>query len=139
MIIPKKLAIYYGVPVNVNGSTTVSQAVNIFKDYNIVVFGQGFEQTTNSNNISTKSIILDPLMINTHVYGYVDSSTNFGTFQSTVLLWKAMGVKGIFCDKFGYDSGVTRNRQNMRLDNIHSLSLTAFVNASNPDDVFSPA
>jgi hypothetical protein len=45
----------------------------------------------------------------------------------------------VFLDEAGYDFGVTRDRQNAVVDAIHGLGLSAFVNAFNPDDVFSPS
>ena len=48
-----------------------------------------------------------------------------------------MGVHGVFLDEAGYDFGVTRVRQNAIVDYIHGRGLQAFVNAYNPDDVFS--
>ncbi len=48
-----------------------------------------------------------------------------------------MGVHGVFLDEAGYDFGVTRVRQNAIVDYIHGRGLRAFVNAYNPDDVFS--
>lgn len=59
--------------------------------------------------------------------------------QNRVDAWHAMGVAGIFLDEAGYDYGVTRQRQNDAVDYVHNKGLSVFINAWNPDDVFSPA
>ncbi len=59
--------------------------------------------------------------------------------QSRVDDWAAMAVKGIFIDEAGYDFGVSRQRQNDVINYVHSKGLGAFINAFNPDDVFSSA
>ena len=52
-------------------------------------------------------------------------------------MWAAMGVDGIFVDRFSYDWGITREMQNGMLDAIHSRGLPAFVNGWFIDQVFS--
>lgn len=136
MSTPKNLAIYYGWPSAVNGSNgVIADAVNVFKDYDMVVFGAGLEDPSHGDHSNTVQIISD-LQPNTKVYGYIDSEAsntiNWGKIDS----WTSMGVSGILCDKFGYDWNVDRNRQNVLVEYIHYKGLEAFVNAWNPDDVF---
>lgn len=136
-LIPKKLAIYYGYPSLVNSSNgNITKAVSVFKDYDMVVFGSGLEQITHPDNVKTKSIIGNSTMINTQVYGYIDSTISLSAIYIKIELWKSMGAKGIMCDRFGYDFGLTRTKQNSIIDYIHTKNLKAMVNAWEPDDVF---
>jgi len=138
---PKKLAIYYGWPIAVNGKWSVSEAVDVFNDYDIVIFGEGLEDPSHPQYLSTNDIISQT---NAKIYGYVDATLNSTNFESKVNNWCDMGgtgatgneIEGIFCDQFGFDYGLTRQKQNDEIDYIHSKSKKAFVNAWNPDDVF---
>lgn len=47
-----------------------------------------------------------------------------------------MNVKGIFVDEFGFDFQIKRSKQNKMVKYVHSNGLIAFVNATDPDDVF---
>lgn len=136
-LIPKKLAIYYGWPSVVNATYTVNGAANVFKDYDTVIFGAGLEDNTHGDHQNTIDIINHPDMANTDCYGYIVSTDSLSLNQTKIDNWLSMGVNGIFCDNFGYDWGVTRSQQNDLINYIHSKSLSAFVNAWDPDDVFS--
>ncbi len=135
--IPKKLAIFYAYPSTVNNTYSVPGAVSVFNDYDLVVFGAGIEESSHPDHTKTKNIIKDSQMANTEVYGYIDSTRTVADFKNRVVSWKNMGVKGIFCDQFGYDFGTTRVKQNSLISYIHSKSLKAIVDAWDPDDVFS--
>ena len=143
-IIPKKLAIFYGWPSTVNGSGgSVTSAVDTFKQYDLVVFGAGLEDPSHGNHTDTVSIINHADMTNTQVFGYIDAAINLDVIQDKIDLWAAMGVYGIFMDKFGYDFGVSRDKQRIIIWSIHHSNsgntvnkLKAFVNGWNPDDVF---
>ena len=132
----KKLAIYYAWPSTVNLTYSVSGASVVFSSYDIVVFGVGLEETSHSDHANTVLIINDSSMINTEVYGFIDATWNTNSIKSSIDKWKLMGVKGILCDCFGYDCGLTRSKQNTIVDYIHSKGLNAMVNAWTPDDVF---
>jgi hypothetical protein len=146
-IIPKKLAVFYGWPSTVNGAGgNVADAVNTFKVYDLVVFGTGIEEPTHGDHANVVSIINHPDMANTEVYGYIDAVLDLDDIQTKIDLWAEMGVKGIFMDRFGYDFGVSRDKQRTIVWSIHrsrsgntNTKLKAFVNGWNPDDVFSPA
>jgi hypothetical protein len=141
-IIPKKLAIYYSYPSLVNGAAgNISAAVATFSQYDLIVFGDGLQLSSHPDNSNTISIINDPAMANVLVFGYIDSTLDLDTIQTNIDLWFDMGVKGIFCDRFGYDFGNSRQHQREIIWSIHakSTSFRAFVNAWNPDDAFSPA
>lgn len=136
-MIPKILAIYYGYPSLINNSNgNISNAINILKNYDMIIFGSGLEQSSHSDHKNTKNIILHPNMINTKVYGYIDSTISINQFKNKTDNWQKLGVKGIFADRFGYDFSISRSKQNQILDYIHSKNLQAFVNAWNVDDVF---
>lgn len=136
-IIPKKLAIYYGWPSSVNATYTVAGAAAVFKDYDIVIFGAGLEDSGHGDHQNTIDIIAHQDMANTDVYGYITTSSTQASNETKIDNWALMGVKGIFCDEYGYDYGNSRTKQNDLVDYIHSKNLVAFVNAWNPDDAFS--
>jgi hypothetical protein len=138
--IPKKLAIYYSFPSLVNGAAgNITAAVNTFKNYDMVVFGEGLEKNSHPDHSETVSIIADPNMANTEVYGYIDGTRALNDFKTRVDQWKTTGAKGILVDRFGYDFGVSRLTQNTYINYIHSKNMNAFIDVWNPDDVFSPA
>ena len=135
---PKKLAIYYGWPIAVNGTWSVAAAIQEFNAYDTVVFGSGLEESTHPEYQSTKDIINGSTA---NIYGYVDATLSLSVIQDKVDKWSIMGgttkkIVGIFCDQFGYDYGLTRTQQNSIVDYIHGKSLNVFANAWNPDDVF---
>ncbi len=138
---PKLLTVYYGYPSLVNGSTTIAQAVDVFNDYHMVVFGGAIADGDHEDEQNTRSIIQN-LGVATKVFGYVDLGVTTLNHNETELkrridLWKDMGADGIFLDDAGLDFGVDRQRLNWALDYIHNnANLVAFVNAHNPDDVF---
>lgn len=136
---PGKLAVYYGYPSVVNGSTGTSGAADVFKDYDVVVFGSGLEVPSHPDHTNTIAVIGDALMTNTDVYGYIDATLTLNDIQGKIDQWYDMGVVGIFLDQFGYDFAVSRERQREILWCVHCKGLKAFVNAWNPDDAFSPA
>jgi len=139
-ITPKKISIYYSYPSLVNSSGgNIAQAVAVFSQYDLVVFGSGLELSTHSDHSNTISIITDSGMANTSVFGYIDATLSLSEIQDKIDLWAAMSVKGIFCDQFGYDYGITRSKQKDIILYIHNANLKGFVNAWNPDDVFSPS
>lgn len=129
----KKLAIYYGYPSYVNDNT-INGAVSVFKDYDLLVFGKDLENNSHPDNYNTGQIICHPDMINTEVYGYIDTTYSTSKMKNSVNRWTSMGVKGIFINLFGYDFGTTREQQNIFVDYIHEKGLKVFVNSWNPDD-----
>ena len=154
---PSALAIYYGYPSLVNGASgNVERAAATFAEYDVVVLGDGLEfpdlnprrrpaGVGPDEHRRTRAIIerLRAQSPSMQVYGYVDlgntQQLTIAEMQHRAQLWSAMGATGVFLDEAGYDFGVTRDRQNAVIDAIHGLGLTAFVNAFNPDDVFSPS
>lgn len=136
----KKIAIYYGYPSGVNGTFSISGAAAVFGQYDLVVWGDTLENPSHPDHANAVAIIADTQMQNTQVFGYIDSvliNSNWSQLQTNIQNWQLMGVKGIFCDRFGYDFLVSRASQNQISDYVHSLGLLMFVNAFHPDDAFS--
>lgn len=134
-----KLAFFYGWPSSVNGSTTTAEAVSHYSNYDAVVFGEGIEDPAHGDHTNTQNIMNDAGMSNTDVYGYVNTTNSYTAIYTAIDRWIAMGVAGIFLDRFGYDFLVSRDKQNSLVEYIRYKGKHAFVNAWNPDDVFSSA
>ncbi|MCZ2394744.1 MAG: hypothetical protein LC105_12855 [Chitinophagales bacterium] len=140
---PKNLAIYYGWPSYVNQSSgNIQTAIQHFKDFHIIVLGDGIWQTNHGDHSNTTAIIsgLKTLQPEIKIFGYVDLSTTIQNLSEQQLKdaidgWKAMGVTGVFGDDFGSDFGVTRTRQNFFIDYAHSQNLSVFANGWDIDDV----
>lgn len=132
-----RLAIYYGFPSSVNGATSNAQAIAAFDDFDVIILGAGLELPSHPDHADTVAIIAG-LPATAEVYGYIDIGvTNWRTLpdiQSSVTLWDAMGVDGIFFDEFGYDFQVTRSRQNTVTGYAHAAGLAAMANGYIPDD-----
>jgi hypothetical protein len=154
--LPAQLAIYYGYPSLVNGASgDLHQAAAAFAAYDVVVFGDGLEYEENNDGTGKRPDrtehentgriirIVHDSGRRTAFYGYVDLGMSqhltIPEIERRIKLWMAMGVKGIFLDEAGYDFGVTRTRQNAIVRYTHGLRLSAFLNAYNPDDLFSQA
>lgn len=123
-------------------------AVQVFKDYDVVIFGNGIDSPTHGDHDRTQTIIESLQPLGTRVYGYVDLCSQGGSFCSSLPIseilaktdrWAAMGAAGIFLDQAGYDYGVSRERLNQVVDYVHGKGMSAYVNPWNPDDVFSAA
>ncbi|MCC3374302.1 hypothetical protein [Cohnella sp. REN36] len=134
------LAIYYGWPSLVNGAAgNLTTATNTFNSFDLIVFGDGIEHPSHGDNANAKTIMTSLKANGKKVFGYVDlgvSTQNLSieTMKSYVDEWKSMGAYGIFLDDYGFDYGVTRDRQNTMLSYIHGVGLKAFMNAWNIDD-----
>lgn len=140
-ITPKKLCIYYGYLSSVNATYSVAGAANVFKDYDQLVIGAGIEEPTHGDYANTVAILSHPLMANVEVFGYIPATLPLNTIQEKIDKITALpNVSGIFVDTFGYDFGVTREKQREIVWSIHEKgdgNLKAFVNSWNPDDAFS--
>lgn len=135
--LPNKLVFYYGYPSLVNGASgNITAATAVFSIYDQVIFGDGLQNESHSDHANTIAIIGG--LTTTDVYGYVDTTVDLDILQTNIDNWYTMGVKGIFCDKFGYDYGNTRVKQRELVWSIHEkgTGLKAFINAWNPDDAF---
>jgi hypothetical protein len=141
---PEKLAFYYGWPSLVNQSNAdTNRATDVFSAYDAVVFGDGIEHVSHGDHVRIQTIIQNLKQYGTNVYGYIDLSVTVSnlSFQQIATYadeWVSMGAAGIFLDQAGYDFSVSRQRLNSVVDYVHHKGLSAFINAWNPDDVFSP-
>jgi len=134
MIPSKDIAVYFGVPANVNNHTNLIDAINVFNNYDIVIFGkENLSNSQNSNYLTTKNIINQT---SANIFGYIDGTKKLGHFKNFVNLWINMGVTGIFIDKFGYDEGNTRKDQRLRINHVHSKNLLVIATCTDPDDLF---
>jgi uncharacterized repeat protein (TIGR01451 family) len=164
-LLPDKLAIYYGFPSLINGAEgDPLAATEQFRLYDLVVFGDGLQlpdcnevadgmQGVNCHLDHTNTVaIINQLKTppnDTSIYGYIPIGvTNLPAGQAPLPIqeikervdaWREMGVAGVFLDQAGCDFGVTRQRQNEVLDYVHGKGLNVFIDAWDPDDVFSPA
>lgn len=122
----------------------LAAAVEVFKDYDLVVFGDGLQDPAHPDHANTSAIIAGlktPPNV-TAVYGYIPIGVTTSNLSSEEIqgrgeAWAAMGTAGIFVDEAGYAFGVSRLRQNEVVEAIHLQGLGAFINAFDPDDVFS--
>ena len=157
-----RMAIYYGYPSLVNGSSgDVEKAARTFSAYDVVVWGDGIEfsdrqagrrpegdpeEHQKALGIMTAARRHNP---GTRFYGYVclgeipsakgeSVALTPAELEDRIRWWKGMGVTGIFLDEAGYDyAAITRQRQNLAVGFIHELGLSAFMNAYFVDDLFS--
>lgn len=138
----EKLGFFYGYMSVVNGVSTIPDAVNVFKDYDMLVIGNGICATSHPDYSNTQAILNDSLMVNTEVYGYIDATLTLDEIQTKIDECYAIGgVSGIFVDKAGYDWSVSREKMRTIVWCIHEKGTTgmkAFVNSWNPADVFDP-
>lgn len=138
--LPKSLAVYYGWPSAVNAAGgNVNTAVQTFKEYDQVVFGAGLEDPAHGDHANLVAILAHPDMSSVQSFGYIDATLATEVVQTKIDQWYATGVQGIFFDQFGYDFGLTRQKQNQIVWCVHekgSTGMPVFVNAWNPDDVF---
>ncbi|GEC93883.1 hypothetical protein BBR01nite_62140 [Brevibacillus brevis] len=141
----KKLLVYYGYPISINGAWNVDTAVSIYKDYDLIVFGE-YQNPAHGAYADTLNIIakLKQAKPGVEIFGYISiglapaAADNFTIeeIKERVMQWKTMGSTGIFLDTFGYDYYVTRERQNEVVQFCHSQGFNVFVNSYKPDYVF---
>lgn len=130
----KKLAIYYGYPSLINNSTSINDAIAEFNNYDLVVFGDGIEESSHPDHANGLLIINQSTA---NIYGYVNCNRKLSKVIADIDKWCIMGVAGIFCDQFGFGfDKITRNRQNQIINYIHSENMIVFANVYNPDDLF---
>jgi hypothetical protein len=136
------LAVYYGYPSSVNNSNgDVQKATNEFSKFDIIVFGDSVEHPIHGDYANSKKIIKNLNSVgNKLIFGYIDlgvtNSTqhnNLDTIKQYIDEWVNLNVQGVFLDDFGYDYGVTRNRQNEVVDYAHSKGLKVFANSWDVD------
>ncbi len=140
---PKHLCIFYAWPSTVNGSNgNIDLAVSVFQKYDILVFGDGLWKSQHGDNQKTREIIkrLKEIKPSISIFGYVDVGVSTQNLSEQELRnhidgWKSMEVTGVFGDDFGFDFGVTRQRQNIFIDHAHNQGLSVFANGFRIEDV----
>ena len=136
----EKVMLYYGYPNAINNSWDVNNSANIYKDYDVCIFGDGYCLPTHEAHAETVEIfrILKRISPDTRIVGYVpigvqnvgsDSNLSMDELKRRVDLWKAIGADGIFLDEYGYDYGVTRARQNEIVSYCHDRGMFVFANS----------
>jgi len=136
----RSLQIFYAPPTTINGKFDVDYAAGTLARYDDVVLGTGLEDPGNAYYADTLAIIAKATALSPGIvfWGYIDTGVSTGnlsmsTLQTQIDQWITAGAKGIFCDVFGYDYGVSRSRQNQILDYIHSKNVGAILNVWDAD------
>lgn len=136
----RSVQIFYAPPTTINGKFDADYAAAVLSRYDDVVLGTGLEDPGNAYYSDTVAIIGKATALSPNIvfWGYIDTGVTTGnlslsTLQTQIDQWVTAGAKGIFCDVFGYDYGVSRTRQNAILDYIHSKGVGAILNVWDPD------
>jgi len=129
----KRLLVYYGWPSCLNGGL---DPVADLDRYGYMVLGAGLEDPTHPDHEPTRRIIGKTVA---KVFGYVDigvTTSNLAPRQvrQSMRRWKRMGCAGVLLDDFGYDFGVTRQRQNRAVRSAHQLGLSVIANCWDVED-----
>lgn len=144
----EKVILYYGYPIAINGAWSVENAVNIYRTYDIAIFGDEYNDPSHEAYADTLAIFqrLKEVSPETRLVGYVpigldpswpDSNLTMGELKLRVDWWLDMGVDGIFLDEYGYDYYVTRARQNEIVGYCKRRGLFIFANSWSIEYVFS--
>jgi len=142
--LPGEFLVYYGWPSHINGSAVSAAAAAEFGRYDFVALGAGAEDPGHPDHEKTAAILADPAMAGTYVFGYVNlgvanGSLSLDEVRARIDGWRAIGADAILFDAFGYDFGVTRERQNAAVGHAHDLGMSVLANAWFPADAFGAA
>lgn len=144
----EKVCIYYGYPEGIGNTWNTDGAADIYKQYDICVLGDTYELPEHEAYAQTTAVLnkLAKIAPQTRVVGYIpigmqnvgsDSGLTMDELKRRVGLWKNIGAKGIFLDEFGYDYGVSRERQNEIVQYVHGQGMFCIVNSWSTVYVFS--
>ncbi|MBL8297091.1 MAG: hypothetical protein JNN30_01980 [Rhodanobacteraceae bacterium] len=141
---PGRLLIFYAWPSTINGANAnVAVAAGHFGQYSHVVLGNGLQDAAHPDHQRTRSIMAHAGTAQTLFFGYIplgarpgDFNLSLGAIAQRVQQWAAMGVDGILLDEYGYDYGVTRERQNAAVSAVRAQSLAVIANSWRPEDAF---
>jgi len=129
-----KLAIVYSWLSSINLHYDNDLVVQDLNAYDMVVVGNGIADPSHGDYNNSVYIIGNTTA---SIYGYVDSTLSQSAIEGQIDDWDAIdGVDGIFFDRFGFDFGLNRAKQNDMVDYAHTAGKKVFVNAWAPDDVF---
>lgn len=139
---PQDLLIYYGWINSFNSAQNGWNNELVAQDmakYGLVVLGDGVQDPAHGDFANTSVVIprIKALNPNCKIFGYVSSNQDIEDFMTKADQWDALEVDGIFMDESGYDYGVTRDMQNMRIGHVRGLAhaYTCFLNAWNMDHI----
>lgn len=105
--IPKRLCIYYGWPSLVQGANwNVTAAIQIFSQFDLIVFGDGIASSSHGDHANTQTIIQALNNLGKLTFGYIDlgvttQNLSITQMQTTVNNWATMGAQGIMWDDAG--------------------------------------
>lgn len=149
----KDVCLYYGYPsVFIGGGNDV--CAQQFATFDIVIWGEGYQFPNTgprpySNDYSNAIYIaqkLKQLKPDVELFGYVaiggaaGANYSISEIKRQIDGWKNnIGATGCFLDEFGYDYGVTRERQNEIVSYCHSKGMNIIANSWIVDYVFSTA
>lgn len=144
----EKTLLYYGYPSMIGGSSSPEAAVDVYKSYDMCIFGDHYEFAGHEEHENTKKVfeLLSKNYPDIKLVGYVpigvqnigsDSGLEIQDIKERIDAWKMMGADGIFLDEFGYDYGVTRDRQNECVSYCHNLGMFCIANSWETQYAFS--
>lgn len=141
---PGDLLVYYGWPSLINGASGTAAAAAELGRYGFVVLGAGVERPAHPDHVGTVSVLADPAMAGTFVFGYVNlgvatENLSIEEVQRRIDDWRAAGADGVLLDEYGYDFGTSRERQNAAVEYAHRLGMPVLANAWFPADAFDNA
>lgn len=123
-----------------NGSRDIRQAAEVFQPYWLVVLGDGLQDPRHPDHAPTRELV--QLAPDTLFFGYIDLGvqSSSGPLQnlrqkeiaSRVAAWRSLGARGILLDDYGYDYGVTRERQIEAVGHVHEAGLNVIANSWDP-------
>ncbi len=142
----QKTLLYYGYPTSINEVWSVEGAVSVYANYDVIIFGDGYQESTHEENQNMIDVItqLKALKPNIQIFGYIPIGLGVSGANLTMTVlkeraddWLACGATGVLLDEFGYDYSVTRDRQNEIVVYAHGLGLNVIANSWTLDHAFS--
>lgn len=141
----EKVLIYYGYPVAIQSAWQPEKAISIYKNYDLIVFGDTYANPEHEVFESTVQIFsgLKYNYPSIKLVGYVPIGGELGAnlsiqqIKTKIDEWASINADGIFLDEFGYDYQVTRERQNEIISYVKSKGKFVFVNSWNDDYIYS--
>lgn len=139
---------FYGYPIAINSAWNIETAINIYKDYDILVLGDNYQNPEHVQHENTKAIVqgLRSRYPAIKIFGYVpigrdpewnDSSLGLDEIQRRINNWKTTGATHIFLDEFGYDYYITREHQNTCVQMVRDVGLGVCANSWSVHHIFS--
>jgi hypothetical protein len=129
------LLVYYGYPIAYKGLWSVNAvAAEIAANFKYWVVGHTYEDPAHEEYASTVAIVRAVRAAGVKVYGYIPLGTNIYNYSVAQIgtktdNWMTIGVDGIFLDEYGFDYGVSRQRQIDVVNMIHAKGLPICANA----------